>query len=233
MSAASHHPDPIRATVTELRRRLPLPLRPAGLLAEIEDGLSDAAEAYRRAGLPADQAAAAAVRDFGPVETTVADCGTAGAARLVRITARAMIIGYLVSTAAWASLMTLQPDRWQSHGIDLISFWFLTLGLIFVTGGWVLLRRLRRAARQHRSVATTALAAAATAIACCALTLGSSYAVAPWQTSPLVPGGIREPHDVVELISGGIQLIILGAGASCLIAAHRLRRLTRPETAAR
>ncbi|HEX6354706.1 permease prefix domain 1-containing protein [Actinophytocola sp.] len=60
--------DPITSHVAALERALRGPQRTRrGMIAEARAGLMDAADAYRADGLPPEQAAARAVRDFGAV----------------------------------------------------------------------------------------------------------------------------------------------------------------------
>ncbi len=221
--------DPISATVAELGRRLPLPLRPLGLLTEVRDGLTDAATAYRRAGLPAADAAERAVADFGPIDEIVAESGDTAVARFCRLAAYTLGFGYVITMIGWLVLGVADTEgpAGMNHGPGPLTFWFGSLALAAMVAGFLLSRRLRTGARNHRSALATVPLMIATNVAFCAVTLISAYLVSPFDPIRWVPGHRWTLHDLTETLSGAVQVIILLAALACLLAALRLRRATQ------
>jgi hypothetical protein len=104
------HPsaDPIGVHVAALARAVRGPAAARrGLLREVRDGLHDAADAYRRAGIDAERAARLAVRDFGPVAELAPlyqDELAAGAARRTAVLVAAGVPAVMLAwSALWAS----------------------------------------------------------------------------------------------------------------------------------
>ncbi|MFC7622239.1 hypothetical protein [Microlunatus sp. GCM10028923] len=218
--------DPIAEAVGELAHRLPPPLRPAGLLREVRDGLTDAADAYRRAGCGGLEAARRAVADFGPIDCVAAEAANAALARLCRLTAGLIIIGYLVTITGWFALGLAGPaaGAWATHGPGVITYWFGSLAFGAVIGGLLTVLRLRTEARRQRNAATSARVVIGIALGTSALTLVSSYLVSPWKFD-LFPVTEWSPHDVVEVVSGSVQVIILAATARCVLSLLAARHL--------
>lgn len=218
--------DPITQAVAELARRLPPPLRPAGLLREVRDGLSDAAEAYRRAGYGSFEAARRAVADFGPIDGVAGDAANASLARLCRLTAYLIIVGYLVTTAGWVALSFAgrAAGAWATHGPGPTMFWFGALAVGAATAGLLAVRRVRGEARNRRTAVTSARIVVGIALGTSALTLVSSYLVSPWRFDLLLVSD-WSPHDLIEVISGAAQLIILAATARCVLSLLAARHL--------
>lgn len=213
--------DPIAATLAELRRRLPRPLRPAGLVTEIQDGLTDAAEAYRRAGLSEYEAARRAVTDFGPIGAAVAECGDSAVARLCRRALIALVSGYLITIASWflLGITDWKAKGWLTHGSP-IMFWFGSLAISAAVAGGVVLWRLRVRARAQRPAVALAPVVGLVALVFGAATLASSYIVSPWDPARWLASGPWTLHGVVEAISGVAQVIIALMAAACLVAAR-------------
>lgn len=91
----------IEAVLHDLRRELPRSLRTRGLVAEMRDGLEDAAEAYRDAGFTPAAAAQRAVDDFGDVHSTAELCRQEISATSTIRAAAAVAGGYPVILAFW------------------------------------------------------------------------------------------------------------------------------------
>ncbi|WP_152360421.1 permease prefix domain 1-containing protein [Microlunatus speluncae] len=220
--------DPIGATVAELGRRLPAPLRPAGLLAEIRDGLDDAAAAYRRAGLSPAEAADRAVADFGPIDEIVAESGDTAVAGFCRAAAYTLGLGYLVTMIGWLVLGVADPGgpAGMNHGPGPVTFWFGGLALAALVSAVLLSRHLRAGARCHRPALATVPLMICTNVVFCAVTLISAYLVSPFDPNRWVPGHRWTLLDYTETLSGAVQVIILLAALACLLAALRLRRAT-------
>jgi HAAS len=109
--------------LAELTARLPGPARArAGIVAELRSGLLDAADAHRSAGLPPDQAALAAIAEFGETAQVAAGFGAeiaAGQAR--RVAASLLVTGPLVGllwiATATASHLRIGPvPGWHQAG---------------------------------------------------------------------------------------------------------------------
>jgi hypothetical protein len=93
---------PIDDVVARLGHRLPWLLGSrADLVAEVRDGLEDAAEAHRLDGLTAYAAEVRAVDELGTVEDLVAAYAELGAARAGRWAAIALGLGYAINLGAW------------------------------------------------------------------------------------------------------------------------------------
>ncbi|GAB3740886.1 permease prefix domain 1-containing protein [Microlunatus parietis] len=218
--------DPISEVVAQLARQLPPPLRPAGLLREVRDGLSDAAEAYQRAGFPRPEAARRAVADFGPVDDAATEVANASLARLCRLTSYLVSIGYLMTIAAWFILVLAGPDvtPWVANPPGPTAYWFGLLTISATTAGLLAVRRLRGDARSKRTAAASARIVIGIALGSSALTLASSYLVSPWR-GELIPRGAWSLHDLVEVFSGAVQVIILAAAARCILSLLAARHL--------
>jgi hypothetical protein len=105
-------PGPIDTYVAELARSLPGPRSVRrDLLAELDDGLRDAADAHRATGVPAREAELLAVRDTGPVADLVADYRSELAAKSGRHTAMLLAITLLSSTVAWDLIWYVVPSQ--------------------------------------------------------------------------------------------------------------------------
>lgn len=220
------HRDPIAETMAELASRLPPPLRPAGLLREVRDGLHDAAEAYRRAGLGEVEAARRAVADFGPADGAATEAANTSLATLSRRTSYLVSVGYLVTISAWFALgfTGSVAGSTGTHGLGLLTFWFGTLSIGAAAAGIGTVLRVRSEARSHRASLGSARLVIGIALGTSALTLLSSYLVSPWRFD-LFPVGGWSPHDLVEVVSGAVQVIILAATARCMLSLLVARQL--------
>jgi hypothetical protein len=89
------------------------------ILAELRDGLDEAVAAHRRDGLPADQAAQAALDGFG----TPAQVAAAFAGELAVVYARHSLAWFLVTgplVGVWW-LLLLQPQPWRTGVVALLA----------------------------------------------------------------------------------------------------------------
>ncbi|GAA3511045.1 permease prefix domain 1-containing protein [Actinocatenispora rupis] len=98
--------DTIDAHLRALAAVLPGPARArASLLGEARDGLVDAATAYRAAGMPADEAEARAVADFGTVRELAAEyrgeLALSQGRRTLLVTLGAQLGVWLCSEVSW------------------------------------------------------------------------------------------------------------------------------------
>jgi roadblock/LC7 domain-containing protein len=116
----SRAPVPIEGYLEELAARLRGPRRRRGLvLAELRDGLDCAIAEQVAAGLPADRAVMAAIRDFGAPEAVAG----AFACELATAYARRAVAWY-VATGPFVGiwwLLLLQPKPWRTGVAGLIA----------------------------------------------------------------------------------------------------------------
>jgi hypothetical protein len=104
----------VESYLAEVSARLPGPVRArAGIVAELRSGLLDATDAYCRGGLPDEQAALAAVGEFGDPGLVADSFRTEIAARQARrvsvsLAAAGPLVGLLWIAAAFASHLGIQ-----------------------------------------------------------------------------------------------------------------------------
>ncbi|WP_064742907.1 permease prefix domain 1-containing protein [Pseudonocardia spinosispora] len=104
--------DPIDTVLAELGRALRGPKRARGdLLAEVRDGLLDAAHRYQDTGLDRDDARRRAAEDFGDVRELVPAYRAELIAGQGRRTALVMLLGLPPLTQLWAVLPRNAPPR--------------------------------------------------------------------------------------------------------------------------
>lgn len=115
----------VEGYLAEVAGRLPGPGRThSGIVAELRSGLLDAMDAYQSAGLPADQAVQAAIREFGdPGRVAGGFRGEIAAAQARRVVVALLVTGPLVGllwiAAAMAShLGARSAVSWQRAGLD-------------------------------------------------------------------------------------------------------------------
>jgi hypothetical protein len=97
--------DPVGAHVAELHRVLRGPAAvKRSMIAEVRDGLADAVADHRDRGLDPQRAAAAAVRDFGPVREVAPLLQEELTARQGRRTALLLVVAFPATLLAWDGL---------------------------------------------------------------------------------------------------------------------------------
>lgn len=97
--------DPVGAHVAELDRALRGPAAvKRSMIAEVRDGLADAVADHRDRGLDPERAAAAAVRDFGPVREVAPLLQEELTARQGRRTALLLLVTFPATLLAWDAL---------------------------------------------------------------------------------------------------------------------------------
>lgn len=107
----------VDAYLAEFTARLPGPARArGGIVAELRSGLLDAMDAHQSAGLPAAQAALAAIREFGDPAQVAAGFRAeiaAGVARRVAVSllVTGPLVGLLWIATAMASHLSLGPGQ--------------------------------------------------------------------------------------------------------------------------
>lgn len=125
--------------LAQVAGRLPGPGRAhGGIVAELRSGLLDAMDAYQSAGLPADQAARAAIREFGdPDQVAVGFRAEIAASQARRVAVSLLVTGPLVgllwvATAMASHLGIRFAVPWQQAGLDAGLDAGLGTGLVLV-----------------------------------------------------------------------------------------------------
>jgi hypothetical protein len=210
--------DPIEAVVDRLDAELGgFGVRRAGVLAELRDGLEDAAAAYGRAGLPAPEARRRAVTDFGDPEHVARHYRTADLGRQSQRTAALLGTGSVLLMAAWTLLGLSQGQRLIDSTVSGFGAITLVAALVGLTGWWSARRVLRRGARPERVASTVAVAV----LGLCSITWVFSYAVEPWTTpAEVLRSGWQWVH-AVETLSILVTGAMVAAALRCLVALRR------------
>ncbi|MFI6079715.1 permease prefix domain 1-containing protein [Streptomyces sp. NPDC051217] len=106
-------PDPVAAHIAALSDALHGPLRAKSrMIQEIRDGLTDTVEAHTRDGVPYEQAALLAVREFGTPEELVPSCQRELTIAQTRRTALSVTLTVPFLIACWHLIWTSGQD-WQ------------------------------------------------------------------------------------------------------------------------
>ncbi|PRY02006.1 permease prefix domain 1-containing protein [Allonocardiopsis opalescens] len=158
--------DPVDAYVRGLGRALVGARREkADMLAEVADGLTDAAEAYEAEGLERAEARRRAVADFGTVAEVAphfqAELHRSQGRRLAVLVAVVSPAGQAASSSLWTASTPREWRLWQAQPdwLVAVSTAVDAVPLLVVPGAvalWLLLRRsARRAADPARLVAGT------------------------------------------------------------------------------
>jgi hypothetical protein len=182
-------PPLLEGWLTELTSRLGGPARArAAIVAELRDGLDDATAAGQAAGLPPDQAAQAAIAEFGDPATIAAAFAPELAAARARRTGLALLASGPLIAATWlaaitsgiptwttaAGKMTLDsPGPWQFQHVPPGPWTAMPLlGFLVIVGAHAALLTIVATGRLSRWLPNRpglAPTAAATAAAACAL----------------------------------------------------------------
>ncbi|GAB3408638.1 permease prefix domain 1-containing protein [Flindersiella endophytica] len=102
---------PIDTYVSDLAKSLPGPRQVRrDLLAELTDGLRDAADIHHASGLPARDAELLAVRESGPIGELVADYRTELAAKSGQHTAMQLMVMLLATNVSWDLIWFVVPS---------------------------------------------------------------------------------------------------------------------------
>ncbi|PZF79437.1 permease prefix domain 1-containing protein [Jiangella anatolica] len=130
--------------VAQLRREVRGPRLPRrGMLRELRDGLRDAADAHRSAGVDDAEAERLAVEEFGPLEAVAAavraELAAVAARYLAGLIAVLGSVQFALSTYTWTTAAAAQgwpePAPWYgvlSRAVDLSSFAFMGLAALAV-----------------------------------------------------------------------------------------------------
>ena len=194
-------------TLAVLAATLPrLSLRRRGLLREVRDGLEDAVEAYRRAGLDRRDAEQRAVADFGDPALVAADYASLRAARSGMLAALFLGPGYIAVLVAWVLGKALHPVAMQLGSPNPLAQIYDWLGAAAVATALLGVLGLRMRARAGASPRVWTRVIGVSGLLCAVATLGTSYLLSPWTLSPVAAFSLRQG---VELFSALIVLAML------------------------
>jgi hypothetical protein len=210
--------DPIESVIRRLGRELGgFGPRRAAVLTEVRDGLEDAADAYRSAGLPGGEARRRAVADFGDLGVVARHYRDTELGRLGRQTAVLLGTGPVLVLMAWLLLGVAQGGL-LVDGLD-TGFGLITLAAAGAAGlgGWWTRRTLRR----NEHPAPAARTVAIVMVALCGFTWVFSYAVEPWTTPADVRATGWQWVHLVEVFSMVMTAAMLGTALRCLVALRR------------
>jgi hypothetical protein len=204
-------------TVAALAAELPvLSFRRRGLLREVRDGLEDAADAYRRAGLEPEEAECRAVADFGDPALVAADYDSLRAARSGMLAALVLGPGYVAVLAAWLLGKALHPALMQLGPPNPLAQVYDWLGVAAVVTALLGALGLRARARSGGSPRTPTRLIGIAGLVLGVVTLATSYLLSPWDLSPVAPFSLR---DGVELFSGLIVVTMLASALRAVVLA--------------
>jgi hypothetical protein len=214
--------DPIGTHLAELARAVRGPGRfRRSVLREVRDGLDDAADAYRRAGVDDERAARLAVRDFGPVAELAPLYQDELAADAGRRTAVLLAVGVPAVTAAWSLLFSSgaaagspAPSPVAALGVvqDVAGVLATLTALALVALGF------RRTAAPRRLALAAAVAAFATVAVCggTAVVMNVVQAGQAWVRFTSHPAGL-----LVYLGSAAMIVLLNRSAARTLCALRR------------
>ena len=218
----------IDGLLTDLRTRLAWTPGRRDLLAEVRDGLTDAADAYRRAGLSATEAETKAVADFGDPAWAAAAYADRDVARSARWTALALGPGYLVCLGGWL-VATRLAGTTADHGSGIDGWVFGLLGLVAVlvaaSGSYAV---NRTAPGRTGSTTHWARVLALASLGCAVTTLATSYLSSPWT---LPRGWPLTAIDGAEAISVVVMAGMLLTACWSLACSARAGRSSQPKAA--
>ena len=118
---------------------------PAELADEVIDGLIEADEKYRQQGLSAENAARAAITEFGEPSLVIEEFTRAAPAK--KISRRLLLTGPVVGLCWAAALIEARAWQWPVPGLIRLAFGAVLAGSVTVLVVAVLARRYRRAHR--------------------------------------------------------------------------------------
>jgi hypothetical protein len=210
--------DPIEAVVDRVDAELGgFGVRRAGVLAELRDGLEDAAAAYGGAGLPAPEARRRAVADFGDPEHVARHYRATDLGRRSQRTAALLGMGSVLVLTAWTLLGLSQGQRLTDPTVSGFVLITVVAAVVGGAGWWSTRRVLQRGAGPERVASTVAVAV----LAICGFTWVFSYTVEPWTTpAEMLRGGWQWVY-AVETFSMLLTGAMVAAALRCLVALRR------------
>ena len=210
--------DPIETVVDRLDAELGgSGVRRAEVLAELRDGLEDAAAAYGRAGLPTPEARRRAVTDFGDPDHVVRHYRATDLGRRSQMTAALLGIGSVLLLTAWTLLGLSQGQPLTDSTVSGFGLLTLAAALVGLGGWWSTRRALRRGARPEPVASSVAVAV----LVLCGINWVFSYAVEPWATpAEMVRTGWQWVY-AVETLSMLVTGTMVATALRCLAALRR------------
>lgn len=203
--------DPITTHVAALEHTLRGPQRTRRcMIAEAHAGLLDAAEAYRGGGLPPEQAAARAVRDFGTVGEVAPSFQDELTARQGRVAALLFAIVFPAMLLGWDLLWSSGLVRWRSvAATDLV----VTLArlqdgvtlLVTITAIALLAVTFRRTVSPQRVTRAVGVTGTAGALTCGGISVVMN--VASGRSAVVMLS--TNPAAVVAFAGSGVVLVLL------------------------
>jgi hypothetical protein len=210
--------DPIETVVDRLGAELGgFGVRRADVLAELRDGLEDAAAAYGGAGLPAPEARRRAVTDFGDPEHVARHYRDTYLGRRSRRMAALLGLGPVLVLFAWTLLGLSQGQSLTDSTVSGFGLITVVAALVGGAGWWSTRQALRRGTRPERVTSTVAVAA----LALCGFTWVFSYAIEPWTTPAEVLRSGWQWTYAVETLSMLMTAALVATALRCLVALRR------------
>lgn len=205
----------MEAEVGRLDQRLSGPRRVRrDMVAEIRDGLHDAAAAYEQAGLEPDAAARRALAEFGDLEAVARELQCELAARQARRAALIVALAFLPLVLAWDLVWRLAA-RDGTATADGLSAVYLAVDLVQLTAGLVgaaLAVALRRTHVRPGLCRAAGLVGVATPAIVVALSV-AMLAYGHWGLGPALP---TPATALLSLASASVLAASLLIGARCL-----------------
>jgi hypothetical protein len=205
----------MEAEVARLERRLSGPRRlRRDMVAEVRDGLHDAATAHEEAGLEPAAAVRCALEEFGDLEAVARELQRELVARQARRAALIVGLAFLPLVLAWDLVWRLAPHEGPAAG-DGLGAVYLAVDLVQLVAGLagavlaVALRRPQAPAGLCRAAGLVGLATPAIVTALCVAML----AYGPWAVGPALG---TPATALLSLASASILAASLLAGARCL-----------------
>jgi hypothetical protein len=217
--------DPVSAHVAELDRVLHGPVAmKRSMIAEVRDGLADAAADHRDRGLDPEHAAAAAVRDFGPVRDVAPLLQEELTALQGRRTAQLLVVAFPALLLAW-DLMWKTGQGWPepptaagaalARAVDVLT-------VLITAAALVLLLVTFRAGRHPRWVTgLTGLVAALGVLGCGGMSLVMNL-LKPHETGEMIA---TSPATAVVIVATAVSTgLVTRSAARSLRFARTSRR---------
>ncbi len=219
--------DPVAAHVAELDRMLHGPVKDRrSILREVHEGLADATEAHREAGMAPREAAQRAVREFGPVADVAPLYQDELAADQGRRTALLLAIGLPALMLGWDLLwrggIDWGPDRPALAVVKtLASVQDATTMVVAGTALVLVALTFRRTRCPRRVAAAAAIAALVAVVGCGGTSIGMSVANGA-ETLRLVTS---QSLGAVAYLTSSVMLVLINRAAlRTLRTLHRPRR---------
>jgi hypothetical protein len=201
--------DPVAAHIAELDRLLRGPgAVKRSMIAEVRDGLHDAAAAYRAGGLDPESAAATAVRDFGTVREVAPLMQEELTARQGRSTALLLAVTFPALLVGW-DLLWMRGVSWWSAAPDTVAGLARLLDVTSAVVAAVALALLVGTSRRSAAPRWITALAGITAVTGAVVSGGTSIVMnlASWQQASQVLA--TEPLAVVARVASGLALVLV------------------------